>query len=317
MQTYLERYSGIERFPPVKEKLPCGKDLFIVFNRRSHGGCKKTEELIRFCKLHGLKTNLFDIRKSGDLEGIIQEIFTTSENPFLVIIGGDGTHSSVASELIKAGKNDLPVIFAAAGSGQDLARAMGNNRPGIEQVLLKEQVDIEKFDALRVVVTRPNQAEEVQYAIGHVSFGITAKSAAKINAIRPKTIVGNIFISLKSITSDKIRVDLPKEGRRDCSDLIIVNSKTFGRYLHSSSHPQDGRYETYLLEGNPLALSNFAALSLVRPARGDRRSEIEFTLLDPVKPQLDGEQKFGIEPLPARTQIKVEIAKGVVPAVKP
>jgi diacylglycerol kinase family enzyme len=306
-----KREIGVVAYPTKNETAPSGKQVFIIFNRFSHSGLDKTEELIQFCKKAGFDATLVHTKKPGDAKRIALEILANNENPLLIAVGGDGTHSQVTSALVETGKNNIPVIYYAAGSGQDIARLAGHNKRKIKEALLWKTVETEKLDALKMTIVSPDGTQQDFSGVGYISFGVSANIAREINKVRPKTIAGHIITAIRGATLDKIKVKIGTE-EKEYSDIIIGNSSTLGRFIKLKTEPQDGKFDAYFLEGKRQSLHRRVIMSLMRPETGTRMSELSFIPLSPISPQIDGEQIGNIEP---GSRIRIQVEKGAVPVL--
>lgn len=306
------REIGVKVYPG-KEKLPEGREIFVVMNRFSRKGEKRSEELLTWFKKQDVDVKFVHSRKSGHTKDLVSEIVINNPNSLIVVVGGDGTCSEAINGALVAsdGHCDVPFLFYPAGTGNDIAHALGHDKKDAKASILKNP-KIERVDALKMTITNPDGSQKSVYGLGYIGFGVSAAGARKINEKRP-SLIGHIALALDALRSEGIDIDL---GGREESyrEVLFLNGSRIGKVLNADSTPTDGKFDLFLFQEKGLPLLEKALKAALIPQRGIRRSELEFTILNgEIIPQVDAEP---IEETQIGSTIKLSVLKNAISVVK-
>lgn len=194
--------------------------------------------------------NEFDFCEFSDIEEFRSFIRSHRDDyDVFIAVGGDGTVSSLAAELIDSGKvlGVLPI-----GSGNGFAREMGfrkNFRSLIEDIRVKESFEI---DVLFI-----NDIPSINVA----GIGIDSLVAHEFHSLNQRGILNYGISALKTVSEIKpfkATVTIGESKVEDSFFMIsFANTRQFGNnaFLAPMAHPDDGKFNVVLLKPFPKILS--------------------------------------------------------------
>ncbi len=238
-----------------------GRTLVVV-NPRSRSGAtarrwSAVEERLR-AALGPLEVEF--TRGSRDAERIAREGVRAGVER-LVVAGGDGTASEVATGLLSAGLGGyVSVALLPLGTGSDLARTLGTPRDLEQAIGRLARGKPRRIDAGRVTYRRPDGGEAVAYFLNVASLGLSGSVVALVN--RAPKHLGPGFSYLAGTLRGLARwrdaqVTLALDGIPVHEGPIVfataANGCFFGGGMHVApeARPDDGLFDVVVVPGMP------------------------------------------------------------------
>ncbi len=234
-----------------------GRTLVVV-NPRSQGGAAKR----RFARIEGrLREALGELevewtRGPRDAERIAREGVRAGVER-VVIAGGDGTTSEVATGLLQAELGDYAELaILPLGTGGDVARTLGISRRPAEAIATIRDGKARRIDAGRVTYTRPDGAPAAACFLNTASLGIVGLITTLVNEA-PKGLGGRISFLVGTVRA-VVRYDQPPVRLRLDGRLIHEGPLTFasaangrwfggGMLVAPNAEPDDGLFDVVVV----------------------------------------------------------------------
>lgn len=222
----------------------------IAFVNAASGGNKGAVVIDILEKLIG-KSNVHDIKKDGGPEkGLTEHCADPSEEVRIIVAGGDGTFSWVATSVDKKNLTHVNLVLIPLGSGNDMSRALGWGRkyPGDARIVeyvdwlrrtSKHKLDVWRLNALedpsKVASSSSNGPTEHSarpLMCNYLSLGADAYVELAFNQLRwnnpdkYKSRLGNFAAHLKVGAKYVVRSKKRKYFVNDHIDTLIVDGKS-------------------------------------------------------------------------------------------
>lgn len=218
--------------------------IAIVFNPRSgkRAAASGLSSVVGAIASHNHQLIVIDCQKQPDFGRELQQL--AAELDRVIVIGGDGTLSSVVNAVMNSSHPELPVAFVPTGRGRDTARSL----PSWDASQLAdgafERADIQAIDLVKTSLASGN----IQYAINISSIGLGAHAAAVANGLpRALGTLSYIAGAVRGFLPPRpFMVDLDIDGdEHHLENVLLVaacNGKAFGGgiYLVPEADQQDG-----------------------------------------------------------------------------
>jgi YegS/Rv2252/BmrU family lipid kinase len=235
----------------------------------------------------------------------------------LVVAGGDGTCSEVASGLLTSGLADrVDVGVLPLGTGRDLSRTLGVPSNIDEAIDSLAQGRTRRLDALRVrCVGRDGVARE-SYSINVASFGLSGLTVELVAGAPP--ILGGSVAFLAGAVSSILRYRVARVRIRSgdelaCDEPFVLAAAANGRFFGGGMNiapgaaPDDGQIDLVIIRAMSKPRLIASLLSLYRGTHLSRREvSVERTVRVEVTPHPQ-------EPRPIQIEADGE-SLGVLPA---
>lgn len=281
--------------------------VLVVYNPHSSGGGQSLAEQLRqelAERRPGLPVQLQATQHAGHGREIARAV--TGPGTLVVSASGDGGYHDVVNGLMDAGSDGVMAAVLAAGNANDHRRAT-RRRPLVEAIVTGE---VSRLDLLRITY-----GDQVEYAHSYVGWGLTPLVAAELEshgkgALRELVTTVRTFWRFRPFA---IRIDQRVE---QFDSILCATIDQMAKYatISTGSRPDDGRFEIIAMPHLPKW--RIAATILQAATRGLPRqpsvSSYEFTAVDPLPMQIDGE----VRELDAGDIVLVEIAPGALAALR-
>ena len=294
----------------------------VVLNRRSGNGATariwgKLEPRLRE-KLGTLEVET--TRSCRDAERIARAAARGGAKR-LVVAGGDGTASEVASGLLASGlAGQVEVGILPLGTGRDLARTLGIPLDVDRAIDALADGDTCQLDALKVRYIDHRGAARESYGINVASFGLSGLTAELVSNT-PSPLAGSFSFLVGALASilryRAARVRIGADDQLVCDEPFVLAAAANGRYFGGGMHvapdakPDDGLLDLVIIRAmsKPHLIASLVSLyrgtHLSNPAVSLRRATcLEATPHPdesrPIRLEVDGEA-LGV--LPATIEV--------------
>ena len=159
--------------------------LIIIANPFSGGGNgkKQFDNLVNYCLKNNITFSTYLTQYSGEIFEIIPRIIQNlSSERKMIIIGGDGTLNEAISSLI-AFKQEIPVAYLPAGTGNDFAREMKFTH---DIATFIKHLQNETVKQLEIISYHEKLSHKKGIAINSLGFGIDA-AICQLNNFQSKS----------------------------------------------------------------------------------------------------------------------------------
>lgn len=246
--------------------------IAIVFNPNSgkRAATSGLSGVVSALSSHNLTLIVIDCQKQPNFVQELREKAPDLDR--VIVIGGDGTLSSVVNAVVKSENPSLPVAFVPTGRGKDTARSLPSWTASDMNDGAFEHAGHRATDILRIRLR--NDVEH--YAINISSIGLAAQAAASANTM-PRVFgtlsytlaAARAFVPLRTFNLTTT-IDGEKHTTENALLIAACNGKALGGriYLAPNAKQDDG-----LLEVVVVSNANLADLAL---QLGKLKSGIEF-----------------------------------------
>lgn len=279
--------------------------VVVVFNPHSTGDAlERAEELKSGLaeRASELPVELRPTEYAGHAREIAQ---AEAGSPLIVSVSGDGGYNEVVDGVMKAGGTASAAVLAA-GNANDHRRVVAR-RPLLDAIV---DGTTERLDVLRLTVD-----EDVRYAHSYVGLGITPVVALELErggkgSLREVLTTVRAFSRFHPFT---VEVD---GGRETFDSLVLANIPEMAKYatIADGARPDDGVFEVVLVRHHSKLRTALTAVRAAVRGLGPQPSvrEYEFTTVDPMPAQVDGE----VLELGARARVRVDVVPGGLSTVR-
>jgi YegS/Rv2252/BmrU family lipid kinase len=190
----------------------------------------------------------------------------------LVVAGGDGTASEVASGLLASGLADrVHIGVLPLGTGRDLPRTLGVSSNVDEAIAALADGHIRRQDALRVRCVDRAGATRESYSINVVSFGLSGLTAELVAGV-PPILAGSVAFlagALSSILHYRVaRVTIRVGEELVCDEPLVLAAAANGRFFGGGMNiapgaaPDDGLIDLVIIRAmsKPRLLASLPSL---------------------------------------------------------
>ena len=279
--------------------------VVVVFNPHSTGAAQERAEALKsgLAELAaGLPVELRPTEYAGHAREIAQ---AEAGSPLIVSVSGDGGYNEVVDGVMKAGGTASAAVLAA-GNANDHRRVVAR-RPLLDAIV---DGTTERLDVLRLTVD-----EDVRYAHSYVGLGITPVVALELErggkgSLREVLTTVRAFSRFHPFT---VEVD---GGPETFDSLVLANIPEMAKYatIADGARPDDGVFEVVLVRHHSKLRTALTAVRAAVRGLGPQPSvrEYEFTTVDPMPAQVDGE----VLELGARARVRVDVVPGGLSTVR-
>jgi len=279
--------------------------VVVVFNPHSTGAAQERAEALKsgLAELAaGLPVELRPTEYAGHAREIAQ---AEAGSPLIVSVSGDGGYNEVVDGVMKAGGTASAAVLAA-GNANDHRRVVAR-RPLLDAIV---DGTTERLDVLRLTVD-----EDVRYAHSYVGLGITPVVALELGrggkgSLREVLTTVRAFSRFHPFT---VEVD---GGPETFDSLVLANIPEMAKYatIADGARPDDGVFEVVLVRHHSKLRTALTAVRAAVRGLGPQPSvrEYEFTTVDPMPAQVDGE----VLELGARARVRVDVVPGGLSTVR-
>ena len=279
--------------------------VVVVFNPHSTGAAQERAEALKSGlaeRAAGLPVELRPTEYAGHAREIAQ---AEAGSPLIVSVSGDGGYNEVVDGVMKAGGTASAAVLAA-GNANDHRRVVAR-RPLLDAIV---DGTTERLDVLRLTVD-----EDVRYAHSYVGLGITPVVALELErggkgSLREVLTTVRAFSRFHPFT---VEVD---GGRETFDSLVLANIPEMAKYatIADGARPDDGVFEVVLVRHHSKLRTALTAVRAAVRGLGPQPSvrEYEFTTVDPMPAQVDGE----VLELGARARVRVDVVPGGLSTVR-
>jgi diacylglycerol kinase family enzyme len=279
--------------------------VVVVFNPHSTGAAQERAEALKSGlaeRAAGLLVELRPTEYAGHAREIAQ---AEAGSPLIVSVSGDGGYNEVVDGVMKAGGTASAAVLAA-GNANDHRRVVAR-RPLLDAIV---DGTTERLDVLRLTVD-----EDVRYAHSYVGLGITPVVALELErggkgSLREVLTTVRAFSRFHPFT---VEVD---GGRETFDSLVLANIPEMAKYatIADGARPDDGVFEVVLVRHHSKLRTALTAVRAAVRGLGPQPSvrEYEFTTVDPMPAQVDGE----VLELGARARVRVDVVPGGLSTVR-
>jgi diacylglycerol kinase family enzyme len=279
--------------------------VVVVFNPHSTGAAQERAEALKSGlaeRAAGLPVELRPTEYAGHAREIAQ---AEAGSPLIVSVSGDGGYNEVVDGVMKAGGTASAAVLAA-GNANDHRRVVAR-RPLLDAIV---DGTTERLDVLRLTVD-----EDVRYAHSYVGLGITPVVALELEhggkgSLREVLTTVRAFSRFHPFT---VEVD---GGPETFDSLVLANIPEMAKYatIADGARPDDGVFEVVLVRHHSKLRTALTAVRAAVRGLGPQPSvrEYEFTTVDPMPAQVDGE----VLELGARARVRVDVVPGGLSTVR-
>jgi diacylglycerol kinase family enzyme len=279
--------------------------VVVVFNPHSTGAAQERAEALKSGlaeRAAGLPVELRPTEYAGHAREIA---LAEAGSPLIVSVSGDGGYNEVVDGVMKAGGTASAAVLAA-GNANDHRRAVAR-RPLLDAIV---DGTTERLDVLRLTVD-----EDVRYAHSYVGLGITPVVALELErggkgSLREVLTTVRAFSRFHPFT---VEVD---GGPETFDSLVLANIPEMAKYatIADGARPDDGVFEVVLVRHHSKLRTGLTAVRAAVRGLGPQPSvrEYEFTTVDPMPAQVDGE----VLELGARARVRVDVVPGGLSTVR-
>ncbi len=212
--------------------------------------------------------------------------------PLIIAVSGDGVFNEVVNGVLDVPGTEALAAVAAGGNANDHRRST-RRMPLVEAIVRAHLSGRARYlDLLRLAV-RCGGKEWSHYAHSYVGLGLTPLMALGLERDRKGTIAE--LLSVLRTFTELAPVEIVRSGgRRELYDsLVFANVARMAKYgrVSNSGRPDDGLFEVVACQHG--RRWRIAAMALRAATIGlgvqDRVSRVEFSTVDAVPSQIDGE----------------------------
>jgi YegS/Rv2252/BmrU family lipid kinase len=190
----------------------------------------------------------------------------------LVVAGGDGTASEVASGVIESGCADrVQLGILPLGTGRDLPRTLGTPTDVGRAIDALADGTTRQLDAIRVRYVDREGVPQSSYALNVVSFGLSGLTIERVESA-PRALGGSFAFLVGAVSSiarhRAAHVTIHADGQLVCDETVVLAAAANGRYfgggmkIAPDAAPDDGLLDLVILRelSRPRLIANLISL---------------------------------------------------------
>jgi len=271
------------------------ESITIIFNPNSTGNAPQLAEQLRD-RLAELLPYPAEIRMqptehAGHAVDLAREAAAGGGRVLVVSVSGDGGYNEVVNGVMQSGNRDAVCAVMAAGNANDHRRTVGTQP--LEEAIAEGR--IRHIDLLRIDAGTGEESGGA-YAHSYIGFGLTPVVATELEKGSKGSLKEMVSVVRTFSKFEPFEIKQENGKRRKLDSLIFANIPEMAKYAtlsEADDQPRDGKFEVIVFPHMPKWRMLMIAARAATKGLGDQpsRSRYEFTTLDPMPYQIDGEVK--------------------------
>jgi diacylglycerol kinase (ATP) len=265
--------------------------VFIIYNPNSTGDAKKNATTfardLRKAPGFSAPIKLVETKYAGHAEELAVSFATKYSDSLIISSSGDGGYHDVVNGVLSSKDSQASVGLLPSGNANDHYTAQ-HSGDTVQRITAN---DFKKFDVLKLRL-RDAQSTRVRYAHSYAGIGLTSRVGKELNKTELNRF-NEVWLVLKHLwhhTSVKVAInDRPLRYE----SLVVSNIDRMSKVLSLSDNSsiKDGKFEINSVRQSNIfgLLSHLLRASTLGLNEHSQVSRFEFTCLQPLQIQIDGE----------------------------